>query len=61
MRAVLVETTDEARGQKLMQLVNHPLVSGPGKRAGLFWFSLHFSSRMMCSEGNQQIANEIGA
>jgi hypothetical protein len=24
-------------------------------------FSLHFSSRMMCSEGNQQIANEIGA
>jgi hypothetical protein len=40
IRAVLVETTDEARGQKLMQLVNHPLVSGPGKRAGLFWFSI---------------------
>src|SRR5205085_3203037 len=25
IRAALVETTDEARGRKLMQLVNHPL------------------------------------
>jgi hypothetical protein len=40
IRAVLVETTDEARGQKLMQLVNHPLVAGPARRAGLFWFSI---------------------
>jgi len=23
-----------------MALVNHPLVSGPGKRAGLFWFTI---------------------
>ena len=38
IRAVLVETTDEARGRKLMELVGHPLVAGPGKRAGLFWF-----------------------
>lgn len=23
-----------------MELVGHPLVAGPGKRAGLFWFSI---------------------
>ena len=40
VRAVLVETTDETRGKKLMELVGHPLVAGPGKRAGLFWFSI---------------------
>jgi hypothetical protein len=40
VRAVLVETTDEARGKKLMELVGHPLVAGTGKRAGLFWFSI---------------------
>jgi hypothetical protein len=40
IRAVLVETTDEARGKKLMELANHPLVCGPAKRAGLFWFTI---------------------
>jgi len=40
VRAVLVETTDEARGKRLMDLVNHPLVSGPAKRTGLFWFTI---------------------
>lgn len=40
IRAVLVETTDEARGRKLMELVHHPLVCGPAKRAGLFWFTI---------------------
>jgi hypothetical protein len=40
IRAVLVETTDEARGKKLMELVNHPLVCGPDKRSGLFWFTI---------------------
>lgn len=40
IRAVLVETTDEARGRRLMKLVNHPLVSGPAKRTGLFWFTI---------------------
>jgi hypothetical protein len=40
IRAVLVETTDEARGKKLMELIGHPLVAGPGKRAGLFWLSI---------------------
>src|ERR1019366_7578654 len=40
VRAVLVETTDEARGKRLMELVNHPLVAGPAKRTGLFWFTI---------------------
>ena len=40
VRAVLVETTDESRGKRLMELVNHPLVVGPAKRAGLFWFTI---------------------
>jgi hypothetical protein len=38
IRAVLIETTDENRGNKLMELVSHPLVAGPQKRAGRFWF-----------------------
>jgi hypothetical protein len=40
IRAVLVETTDESRARRLMQLVHHPLVCGSGKRAGLFWFTI---------------------
>ena len=40
IRAVLIETTDEARGRKLMDLVNHPLVCEPGNRVGLFWFTI---------------------
>ena len=40
IRAVLIETPDEARGRRLMELVNHPLVCGPDKRAGLFWFTI---------------------
>jgi len=40
IRAVLVETTDEARARRLMELASHPLVSGQGKRAGLFWFTI---------------------
>jgi len=40
IRAVLVETTDGARAKRLMELVNHPLVCGPAKRAGLFWFTI---------------------
>jgi len=40
VRAVLVETTNEARARKLMELVQHPLLRGPEKRVGLFWFTL---------------------
>jgi hypothetical protein len=40
IRAVLFETTSEARGRKLMDLVHHPLVCGPDKRSGLFWFTV---------------------
>ena len=40
VRAVLTETTNEVRAKKLMTLVNHPLVCGPDKRVGLFWFTI---------------------
>jgi hypothetical protein len=40
VRAVLVETTDEARGRRLMELANHPLVCGSQKGTGLFWFTI---------------------
>jgi len=40
VRTVLIETKDEATGKRLMQLVHHPLVCGPNKRSGLFWFTI---------------------
>lgn len=40
IRAVLVEAPDEARALKLMEIAGHPLVSGPSKRAGMFWFTI---------------------
>jgi hypothetical protein len=38
IRAVLVETTSEARARRLMELAQHPAVIGTGKRSALFWF-----------------------
>jgi hypothetical protein len=40
IRAVLVEAPDEDRALKLMDIARNPLVSGPNKRAGLFWFTI---------------------
>jgi hypothetical protein len=40
IRAVLIETTDEDRALKLMELVHHPLVVGPDRRSALFWFTI---------------------
>ena len=40
VRAVLIETTTEARARHLMELISHPLVCGSAKRAGLFWFAI---------------------
>lgn len=53
IRAVLIETTDEGRGDKLMDLVGHPLVAGSGKRAGLFWFTISplFTNSIPTAEG----------
>jgi hypothetical protein len=28
------------RGKKMMELVGQPLVAGPNRRAGLFWFTI---------------------
>lgn len=38
IRAVLIETTDERRARKLMELVESPSVLGNGRQSGLFWF-----------------------
>jgi hypothetical protein len=38
IRAVLIEAPDEKRVLKLMDLATHPLVCGPARRTGLFWF-----------------------
>ncbi len=40
IRAVLIETTDEPRARKLMELAQHPAVIGAGKRSALFWFAI---------------------
>lgn len=38
IRAVLIETPDESRARKLMDLAQEPVVMGNNKRSGLFWF-----------------------
>jgi hypothetical protein len=40
IRAVLIETTNETRARRLMELVHHPLLCGRDKRVGLFWFTI---------------------
>jgi hypothetical protein len=40
IRAVLIEATEGQRAVNVMQLAQRPLVSGSGKRAGLFWFCI---------------------
>lgn len=38
IRAVLIETTDEQRARKMMELAQHAAVLGEGRRTALFWF-----------------------
>ena len=40
IRAVLIETTSESRGRRLMDLAQHPAVVGASERSGLFWFTI---------------------
>jgi|GEM_PF-2651786 len=40
LRAVLIETTNELRARKLMDMAHHPLLGGQDKRVGLFWFTI---------------------
>jgi len=40
IRAVLIETTEEARARKLMELARSPVVLGSSKRTALFWFAI---------------------
>lgn len=37
IRAVLIETTNDTRGRKLMELAGHPLVAGGGRRQQARW------------------------
>jgi hypothetical protein len=40
IRAVLIETTDESRARKLMELAGQAAVIGEGARTALFWFAI---------------------
>lgn len=51
IRSVLVGTPTEPRARRLMELVNDPVVSGYGKRVGLFWFTISEVLTNPLSEG----------
>jgi hypothetical protein len=57
IRAVLVETTDEGRARKLMQLSQHPAVIGSSKHSALFWFAI--SPLFVVPSENQGIATYL--
>ena len=40
IRAVLIETTDESRARKLMEVATHQAVIGTATRSALFWFTI---------------------
>ena len=40
IRAVLIETTDEPRARRLMELAQNPAVIGARKRSAVFWFTI---------------------
>ncbi len=54
IRAVLIETTTEARARKLMELAQHPAVIGAGKRSALFWFCISPLFTAPADAGNHQ-------
>jgi hypothetical protein len=60
IRAVLIETTTEARARKLMELAQHPAVIGAGKRSALFWFCISplFTAPTEAGKG-QQVATYL--
>ena len=58
IRAVLIETTDEPRARKLMDLAQEPVVMGNSKRSGLFWFAISplFTSTVKMADGGKDLA-----
>jgi hypothetical protein len=54
IRAVLIETTTEARARKLMELAQHLAVIGAGKRSALFWFIISPLFTAQTDTGNGQ-------
>lgn len=59
IRAVLIECPTETRALKLMELAGHPLVSGPNKRAGLFWFTISPLFTSPIKIGDQNLARYL--
>jgi hypothetical protein len=60
IRAVLVETANESRARKLMELVEEPIVIGSSKRSGLFWFVISpIFSNAADSPVGKQVANYL--
>ena len=61
IRAVLVETTSEARARKLMELAQHPAVVGASKRSGLFWFTISplFAEPLATKSANRTIPSYL--
>lgn len=61
IRAVLIETTNETRARRLMELVHHPLLCGRDKRAGLYWFTISslFTEPMQSADENQSVSQYL--
>jgi hypothetical protein len=57
IRAVLIETTDESRARKLMEIAQSPAVIGAGKRTALFWFIISplLSAPAAGGDGDRQL------
>jgi hypothetical protein len=58
IRAVLIETTDESRARKLMDLAQETVVMGNSKRSGLFWFAISplFTGIVKAADGGKDLA-----
>jgi hypothetical protein len=61
IRAVLVETTSEARARKLMELAQHPAVVGASKRSGLFWLTISplFAEPVVSESANRALPSYL--
>src|SRR5579871_1068166 len=61
IRAVLVETTSEARARKLMELAQHSAVVGESKRSGLFWFTISplFAEPVVSKSANRALPSYL--
>lgn len=59
IRAVLIETTDEPRARRLMELARQPAVLGDGRRTSLFWFGISPLFTEQIAGGNKGTARYL--